>query len=131
MKIDWDKYVENANGSEDAHQISLMAWANDPETRREYPELEWLFHIPNGGSRHKVEAGKLKAMGVKPGVPDLFLPIPKRSWNGLFIELKNEKGKSSKEQLKWIDGLIDYGYCTLVSIGFKKAKEDIVWYLRG
>ena len=91
MKIDWDKYVENAKGSEDSHQIALMAWANDSETRKIYPELEWLFHIPNGGSRHKIEAGKLKAMGVKPGVPDLALLVPKGPYNGLFIELKNEK----------------------------------------
>jgi hypothetical protein len=26
------------------------------------------FHVPNGGSRGKIEAAKFKAMGVRPGV---------------------------------------------------------------
>ena len=31
-----------------------------------------IFAIPNGGQRHKAVAAKLKAEGVKSGVPDLF-----------------------------------------------------------
>ena len=34
-----------------------------------------VFHIPNGGSRHKAEAARLKAQGVKAGVPDLCIPV--------------------------------------------------------
>lgn len=129
MKIDWDKYVENAKGSEDAHQIALMAWSSDPETRKQYPELEWLFHIPNGGSRHKAEAGKLKAMGVKPGVPDLGLLIPKGPYHGLFIELKKIGGKTSKYQDKWIEKLINSSYRVEICEGWKNAKAAIIYYL--
>ena len=41
-------------------------------------------------------------MGVKSGVPDLMLPIPKGGYHGLFIELKKEVGGiTSKEQIDW------------------------------
>lgn len=39
--------------------------------------LEDLWHIPNGGGRSKAEAGIFKAMGTKPGVPDLELAVPR------------------------------------------------------
>lgn len=129
MKIDWDAYIIKANNSESAHQIALMAWANDPETRKEYLELEWLFHIPNGGSRHKAEAGKLKAMGVKPGVPDLFLPVSRHIYHGLFIELKNETGKLSKLQSEWSFNLRNLGYLVEFCFGWKMARDCIIEYL--
>ena len=34
-----------------------------------------VFHIPGGGSRHPAEAARLKAQGVKAGVPDLCIPV--------------------------------------------------------
>lgn len=53
------------------------------------------FHVPNGGGRSKAEAGVLKAMGVKAGVPDIYILHEGRS---LFIELKPPKRYLSKEQ---------------------------------
>lgn len=32
-----------------------------------------VFHVPNGGSRHRVEAARLKADGVVAGTPDLHV----------------------------------------------------------
>ena len=61
--------------SEDTEQINVVSWANWNMNR--YPELKWLHHVPNGGSRNKQEAVKLKQMGVKAGVSDLCLPYPK------------------------------------------------------
>ena len=54
------------------HQYTLMQWSL--AVRQKYPELRLLHHVPNGGSRDKVEAVNLKRAGVKPGVPDLCLP---------------------------------------------------------
>ena len=45
-----------------------------------YPDLELLYHVPNGGSRNKAEASKLKRMGVRAGVPDLVLPVPRAGY---------------------------------------------------
>ena len=40
-----------------------------------------MFRIPNGGSRHPAEAARLKAQGVKAGVPDLCIPVARGSQN--------------------------------------------------
>lgn len=52
--------------SEDTEQINVISWAS--WQMQKYPELKWLHHIPNGGSRNRAEAIKLKQMGVKSGV---------------------------------------------------------------
>ena len=58
--------MKYAMRSEDTEQINVVSWANWNVNR--YPELRWLFHVPNGGSRNKQEAVKFKQMGVKAGV---------------------------------------------------------------
>lgn len=47
-------------------QKKLFRWADFMKT--EYPELDMMFHIPNGGSRNKLEAANLKKQGVRAGV---------------------------------------------------------------
>ena len=60
--------MKYAMRSEDTEQINVVSWANWNVNR--YPELRWLSHVPNGGSRNKQEAVKFKQMGVKAGVSD-------------------------------------------------------------
>lgn len=55
--------------TESVEQQLLFRWARFYVSK--YPELALLYHIPNGGSRRKSEAGRFKAEGVKAGVPDL------------------------------------------------------------
>jgi hypothetical protein len=59
------------------------------------------FHPPNGGHRLKSVAGKLKAQGVKPGVPDVVVLRP----NGapIWIELKAFGGVLSVSQRDFRD----------------------------
>jgi hypothetical protein len=53
---------------EEALQIAAVAYLNAALTK------PWFcHHIPNGGFRTKVEAGKFKRMGVLPGMPDLLV----------------------------------------------------------
>ena len=47
-----------ARRSEDTEQMSVMDWAR--WNQNVHPELELLHHCPNGGSRNKAEAVKLK-----------------------------------------------------------------------
>lgn len=49
--------MKYAMRSEDTEQINVVSWANWNMNR--YPELRWLFHVPNGGSRNKQEAIKV------------------------------------------------------------------------
>lgn len=54
------------------------------------------WHSPNGGSRDVREAAKLKAMGVRPGVPDLAVVGDEGRLH--FIEFKALKGRQSPAQ---------------------------------
>jgi hypothetical protein len=89
--------------SEHAEQAALFRWAEFARSR--LPELALLHAIPNGGHRHKATAARLKAEGVKRGVPDVCLPVPRGGAHGLYIELKTERGKPTPEQLGWIRAL--------------------------
>lgn len=70
--------------SEAQHQENVIKWSQQPSIRRQWPELALLHHIPNGGTRDAVEAKHLKQQGVKSGVPDLCLPVPRGQYHGLY-----------------------------------------------
>jgi len=109
--------------TEDAEQICLAQYL-DMVARDKW------FHVPNGGSRNVVEATKLKRMGVKRGVPDIWVVIPKKGFSGLIIELKRQKGGSvSTEQKRWIEYLRNAGYSVHVCKGAGPAVEVVNWYL--
>jgi len=57
-----------------------------------------LFAVPNGGSRNKIEAKNLKLQGVKSGVSDVILLIPKKGYASLCLEFKTQSGRQSDEQ---------------------------------
>lgn len=94
--------------SEDTEQITVIQWAE--WNREEHPELKWLYHCPNGGSRNKVEAIKLRQMGVKAGVSDLHLPYPKGIYHGLFIEMKYGKNRRQESQIEFMEDMEEAGY---------------------
>ncbi len=114
---------------ESEEQAALIQWAGLQQGK--YPELKLLYHIPNGGSRHKAEAQRLKAEGVKAGVPDLCLPVARGQWHGLYIELKRRSsGKVSRSQSEWLEALIKQGYCAAVCHGWEEAARIIAGYLK-
>ena len=91
---------------------------------RKYP----VFHIPNGGSRNKLEAANLKRQGVRAGVSDLCFPVALRGYHGLYIEMKAGKNKTTHNQDEWINLLANNGYCVRVCYGFYEAVSVIDWY---
>jgi len=109
----------------------------------QYPHLkDLLIAIPNGGKRHVKTAAKLKAEGVKAGVPDLFLAAPvgyKVEANGrkiiehlsagFWIEMKTEKGVIRDSQQKYLDRLSEFGYSTVVCRSFEEFTKSIETYL--
>ena len=115
--------------SEEQEQKAVFSWAEWMSNR--IPELQLLFHIPNGGLRSKTEAKRMKSAGVKPGVPDLFLPVARAGYHGLFIELKRKKGgRLSEEQKQWIADLEGQGYMAVSAYGCEEACDIIKWYFR-
>lgn len=109
-------------------QRKLFQWTTF--IRVKYPEIDLMFHIPNGGSRNKLEAANLKKQGVKAGVPDLFLPVSRGGYHGLFVELKYGKNKPTEKQTKWLTNLNEQGYAVAVCYGCDEASEKILKYLK-
>lgn len=114
------------------------------------PEVQWAFHVPNGGHRHVAVAAQMKAQGTKRGVPDILIPLPSavpmdgRSqalyekvngitahthYCGLAIELKVGKNKQSDEQVKWQARFQQSGWRAVVCYGWEAAaKETLVYF---
>lgn len=114
--------------TEHAEQANLIAWAQDAQ--HHHPELGLLFAIPNGEHRHWTVAKRLKAEGVRPGVPDLMLPVPRSGWHGLFLELKKRTGGHvSTAQAGWHSGLLQQGYMVAVCRGAIDARNALIKYL--
>ena len=97
---------------ESGHQEALFEWAQYQLWHM--PELEYMFHVPNGGKREKATAVALKRQGVKAGVPDIVLPVPRDGYHGLYIELKAGKNKPTQNQKRWLKFLQEQGYYTAV-----------------
>lgn len=121
--------ARNRTPTEADEQKTLFRWA-EMEARR-HPELNLLHHIPNGGSRDPREARNLKQEGVKAGVPDICLPVPRGGYNGLYIEMKRIRGgRLSDEQRGWLAALTANGYRAEVCRGWEAAKDLILEYLK-
>ena len=109
-------------------QLAVFHWARLMAHR--YPELALLHSVPNGGHRNVIVAAKLKAEGVKRGVPDIDLPVARGGYHGLKIEMKRTRGgTTSPEQKWWIEQLTAQGYFASVCHGAESAIRTIEWYL--
>ena len=129
------------SGSEDAEQTALFSWVRDRinEDSDYWGCLEWMFAIPNGGSRGgdkksaMIVGGKLKATGVKAGVSDIFIPVPAHNLCGLFIEMKKSKlnggGTVSPKQQEFGNWVQQMGYGFCVCYGWEEAAAVITQWL--
>lgn len=108
-----------------SEHFKFMKWASLNWRIRDY-----IFHIPNGGKFDPKLGGKLKAMGVRKGVSDFFIPLPVGSKLGLWIELKRVKGgKLSEEQADWLQRMLGVGYDAAVCCGADEAIKCVEQYL--
>lgn len=116
---------------EHLEQVALFKWAE----MSKHKVLAMMYAIPNGGKRHKRVAVKLKAEGVKSGVPDICLPVARGVFHGLYIELKKPKTESSRagtptqNQIEWQQQLNEQGYMAVTCVGWESAKDTIESYL--
>ena len=75
-------------------------------------------------------AGKLKPEGMKSGVSDLLLPVPRCGYHGLYIEVKRQDGgQLSQSQREWIRRLRENGYAVAVAHGSNEAWDSLMAYL--
>lgn len=120
--------LKYAPRSEDTEQINVVTWAQRSTGR--YPELKLLHHIPNEGRRSQATGKKLKQMGMLAGVPDLHLPVPKGAYHSLYIEMKYDDGRISKDQKEFISYAADLGNYCCVCYTATEAIEILREYLQ-
>lgn len=120
--------MKKSKGSEHQEQSKLIEWCK--WQHKQLPELSLLFAIPNGGKRPKFTAYRMKLEGQQSGVPDLFLPVPRCPYHGLFIEMKIKGNKPSPNQLEWFKALSLKGYAVGLCYDAEEAAELLTTYLR-
>lgn len=129
-----------AGDSESSQQKALFAWA--ALNVGTYPALKFMFAVPNGFFSDAAQKAKMKAEGLRSGVPDIFLPCAfydrkEQYYAGCFIELKIEKyrnsrnGGCSEEQMDFIEFASDQGYYCRVCYNWIEAKDVLIAYLTG
>lgn len=118
-------------GTEHAEQSALFCWA----AASGIPELKWMHAIPNGGERNAIVASRMKAEGVRTGVWDVFLPLPRREFHGLYIEMKrstrrnHKDGGLSPEQVTFGIWASSHGYYMVVAYTWQEAAEALRQYV--
>lgn len=115
--------------SEHFEQAALVQWWGH-FSRTKGLEERLLFAVPNGGARDAITGARLKAEGVRPGVPDLMLALPRGGKGGLFIEMKRKRaGRPSKAQIEVSYALLGAGYHVALCRGADEAMNVIKNYL--
>lgn len=110
------KALKISSPSESAEQIGFLRWFEE-----QFPAVR-IMHIPNGGHRAISVAKKLRAEGVQPGVPDLYIP----EWR-LWVEMKRAKGgRLSAAQRDWIEYLEGIGDAVIVGHGAADAGKKVL-----
>ena len=112
---------------EDAESIALWNWAMHYKILRDH-----LIHIPNGGKRNRREAARLKRMGVRAGVHDYLLPVPRGLFHGLWVELKAtppNDARVTETQKDWKSKMRAQGYAAYICKGWETAASVMRWYV--
>ena len=118
-----------------------MTKQNNPftpsETEEQAAVVQWcdlvhipIVHVPNEGKRSVSYGAALKREGMRPGFPDLFVPVAKKEYHGLFIEMKVGKNKPTADQTRWINLLNANGYKAVVCYGYDQAVSTIIDYMK-
>jgi hypothetical protein len=82
----------------------------------------FMFAVPNGGLRSKIEAAILKATGTVAGVPDT---IWIKGGRVFAIELKSEGGRLSDAQLATMAAMREAGAVVAVATGIDEALRKL------
>jgi len=109
-------------------QAALIEWA-DKTVIDGIRIGDYLIHIPNEGKRGPKAAKDAKRLGLRAGVSDLFLALPRGGYAGLWIEMKSVDGVTTEEQEKWLLRMEKVGYKTIVGFGFKQVNNIVMSYL--
>ena len=106
-------------------QVAFFKWL-----RLKMPDVyEVAYAIPNGGQRHIRVATKLKAEGVKAGIPDICIPIGRHGFHALYIEMKSLTGAPTKKQLEKMNALSRWKNMCALCKGLDAAIDTVTAYM--
>lgn len=109
--------------SESGLQKACVRWFDDNISLTQ----AFLFSVPNGGSRHKLEAINLKKEGLKAGVADLVLLLA--GGTTVFIELKYGKNGQSVKQREFECLVKKLGFNYYIIRTFNEFKDVVGYFL--
>jgi hypothetical protein len=120
--------MKNNTPVESLEQEMVFYWARANE--KAHPELKWLHSSLNGVRLRPMQAVRAKKQGMKKGIADIFLPVKRDKFSGLYIELKRLKGSTtSLEQKEFLRFVRDQGYFAEICLGANEAIKLIKKYL--
>ncbi len=93
---------------------------------------DYLIHHVNEGKRSMIAGVRLKAIGMRAGVPDYQLPVANKQWHGLWIEMKlidGQKKTKRESQDNWIAKLLNVGQYATYAYGAEDAISIVTDYL--
>lgn len=112
-------------------QISCVKWFD-----LTYPKMKMrLFSVPNEGARTPANGARMKAMGRRAGVADMFLCAQKLNFPiepevyGCFIEFKADT-KQSDSQKTFEACVTKFGYEYFVCTSLTEFKSKITSYIK-
>lgn len=97
--------IMDAEGTEHHLQVECVRWF-----RLKHHKDGIIYAVPNGGKRTLTEGAIKRYEGMTVGIPDLHIPVPRKGYASLYIEMKNGKtGRLSENQKDMIERLRSYG----------------------
>lgn len=98
-----------------------------------YPQL-WqdgmLYHNANEGIRPGGQGRRIKREGLRKGVADLCLSVPRKGYGALYIEMKKPGGRLSPEQKTWGECAIKHGNLWVVCYSREEFEKVVNDYLQ-
>ena len=89
--------------TERSDQVQLVKWLR----------LKGIVHfaVPNGFKRTPLQGALEKAMGLSAGVQDLIIPISRKGYHSMALEVKRKQGgRISESQEYWREALTKLGW---------------------
>ncbi|SDE21232.1 VRR-NUC domain-containing protein [Desulfuromonas thiophila] len=120
--------MKNQTPLESWEQEQFFRWVISNQIR--IPELQLANGSMNGIRVSPSLRARLKGQGLRPGVPDIDLPVRRGECCGLRIEMKRKAGGTvSAEQKRFHELLRSQGYRVEVCRGWREAVAVVRDYL--
>lgn len=108
---------------EEDEQASVIEWARWAYKHHsdKYPLLRLLHCSLNGVKLTKNQAVRAKRQGMLSGVLDLFLPVRRNGYSGLYVEMKYGNNTTTPNQRTYKADVESQGFLTAVCYSAKEA----------